>query len=149
MPATAKSVIQYFNGSSDTQAEIAEEMGIGSSGGDFSVMRPYLNSHQTENNYIYIPSFFTQTRMANDFYAAIVDYEAPVVMRIFSYGTAHWEYETDTGHALAVIGITSDKEDAQMADPWMEYAGLGNNIYLWSLSETYEVVNMDGCGYLY
>lgn len=114
-PACVKSIIQYLNGSSPTQDDIARGMETTLDRGTLVVnIVPYLNSKVSYNyKLVSTPS---QTTMCNRLYTTIVTNKKPGMMAIYNPKGTNWHYPTD-GHALVVNAIYSDKSKVQFADP--------------------------------
>ncbi|MCR8657548.1 C39 family peptidase [Paenibacillus sp. T3-5-0-4] len=115
LPATAKSMVQYLTGSSDSQATIASDLGTDANGTDPTTLAPYLNSKQSTVYYIYSANP-SQTAMGNYLYHDIVTMQSPGSMGIVNTTGANWHYAT-TGHSLVVNAIYDDKSKIQFADP--------------------------------
>lgn len=115
VPATAKSMVQYLSGSSDSQGTIATALGTTSSGTDPTKLAPYLNSKQSTVHYIYSANP-SQTSMLTYLYHDIVTMQSPGSMGISNPTGANWHYAT-TGHSLVVNAIYDDKSIIQFADP--------------------------------
>lgn len=115
VPACVKSVLQYINGTSPSQATIASALGTNSSTGtDITDVPQYLNSKQ--NFYFTCTTGPSQTTMCKYIYATISGYDNPCLMRITGTTTSNWYYQTG-GHCISIYGIYSDKSKVQIADP--------------------------------
>ncbi|WP_028612757.1 hypothetical protein [Paenibacillus harenae] len=115
VPATAKSMVQYLTGSSDSQATIASALGTGANGTDPTTLAPYLNSKQSTVNYVYSANP-SQTAMGTYLYHDVVTMQSPGSMGISNPTGANWHYSTN-GHSLVVNAIYDDKSKIQFADP--------------------------------
>ncbi|GHV14171.1 hypothetical protein FACS1894219_09930 [Clostridia bacterium] len=116
VPACVKSIVQYINGSSDSQSTIASALGTTSSSGtDPTTIAPYLNEQQSSCYYVYVQSP-SQTTMCNALYYTINTEQVPASMGISGTTTSNWYYAT-SGHSLVVNAIYSDKSKIQFADP--------------------------------
>ena len=132
MPASAKAVIQYLTGSSDSQTTIAAALGVVPiNGGDFANMKPYLNSKQNKNSYIFMNSSITRSVMEQCLRSAIAVHSVPPVLRICAYpqNGDDWPYETG-GHAIPLNASKDDYSQFQAADPAMQYIWPTSNPFL-------------------
>lgn len=122
IPATVQSILTYINGSSPSQAAIAEETGR-----DSTKIPGYLNERQDKCYYIYTlnPG---KASMGYKLYATIADSKVPASMGISGTTTTNWYYLTN-GHSLVVNAIYDDYSYIQFGDP------LGGRV--------------DGCPYFY
>lgn len=113
-PACIKSVLQYINGSSESQNTIANGLNTTSSGTDPTKIAPYLNKKQSFY-YVRVASP-SKTTMCDNLYATITGPKKPCLMSIVNTNGSNWHYRT-TGHRLVVNAIYSDKSYIQFADP--------------------------------
>lgn len=151
MAASAQAVIRYLTGSCDDQYTVAEDLGVDpDTGGNFNNMKPYLNSHQSANTYVFKSYTTTQTTMKSNLYTDITTFEAPAVLRIKITTSQGWPYTT-TGHALNVNAARDDKAYFQLADPVIKYLDpSGNSYYQKSSGTIYTGISANKyCGYLY
>ena len=152
MAATAKAVLQYLNGSSKSQDAYAIDLCLDSftGGGDFTLMKPYLNSKQSVNKYVSKNYQTSLYNMQGTLLLGVSTSLAPPVLRIDTKNCDGWLYETD-GHVLAVNAVRADKNYIQMTDPWILYAGIqSSSFYKLSAEVVHEAVTATQyCGYIY
>lgn len=114
VPACVKSVLQYANRSSASQASIASDLGTTSGGTTATQIAPYLN--QKQSFYYARISNPSQSTMCDKLYATITGPKKPCLMGIINTSGSNWHYATN-GHFLVVNAIYSDKSQIQFADP--------------------------------
>ena len=112
IPATVKSILMYINGSSPSQATIADTTGT-----DPTKIPGYLNDRQDACYYVYTAkSNFDQDGMCSKLYSTIVNNKVPASMGISGTTSSNWYYATN-GHSLAVFGIYDDYSYIRIGDP--------------------------------
>ena len=115
VPACVKSIMQYINGSSDSQRNIAKCLNTTSTGTNYVFVPRYLNEYQDKCFYN-LDSQPSQTKMLSSFYNAIVYDTSPCMLSIKVDDGDNWDYETN-GHSLVVNAIRKNKSKVQFADP--------------------------------
>ena len=124
IPATIRTILMYINGTSPTQAVIADEVGT-----DPTNIPDYLNERQSDCYYVYkAKRNYDQEEMCSNLYSTISMAEVPASMGISGTTSNNWYYATD-GHSLVVFGIYDDYSYIRFGDP------LGDRV--------------DGCPYFY
>ncbi|MCM1530016.1 MAG: hypothetical protein NC093_08495 [Alistipes sp.] len=111
VPACVRSIINYINGSADSQESIAWS-------GCYLYMddaRVYLNNHQSKCVYVQ-ENYPTKSLMTSVIYQTITNDKVPCMIAISNPSGENWHYSTD-GHALVVNAIRSDKSKIQLGDP--------------------------------
>lgn len=138
VPACIQAVLRYVNGSTPTQATIANAVGTTTLGTYMYKVHTYLNQQQTVFDYdiAYITSV---TELKNAVYNDIVTYGVPSIIGLSFSTSDGWLYDTP-GHAMSAYGIKSDKSSISLADPWIGYSGSGLSSYSSSYSKTTSTV---------
>lgn len=133
-PAAVQAALRYLNGSTPTQATIAEGCKTTTAGTYLSDMLTYINSEQSENTYVskYQAS---STNMKNYLYSGVVTYDAPPIIGMAFSSSDGWLYSSG-GHVMSVYGAMSDKSAFALADPWIGYSNSGLTDNSWSYSKS-------------
>ena len=119
-PATVKQTLTWFNGTADTQSNIATDIGgVTSSQGVLSAatMRSYINNRINmysilNTSYVEVvnPSF-------DNFVWYMENYYGPPILRMAGTSST-WRYSTG-GHYLNISGLYA--YDCQLTDPYIQY----------------------------
>lgn len=134
-PAAVQAALKYLNGSTPTQATIAEGCKTTSTSGTYlSDMLTYINSEQSKNTYT---SKYqdNSTNMKNYLYSGVVSYDAPPIIGMAFSSSDGWLYSSG-GHFMSVYGAKSDKSAFALADPWIGYSDSGLTDNAWSYSKS-------------
>ena len=124
VPATARTIVQYVLGTSDSQATIASDMGYPNGMVPRANLSTYLQTKILNYWYIYT-AHTNQSAMTTRIRYAVVSFGKPAAMSVTATTTANWGYTTN-GHTLAVHGIQTDDSIIRFADPW---GGFGGNAH--------------------
>lgn len=137
-PATVKEIVQYYNGSSGTQAYYANLLGTTTNGTDMTYIPSVLNSSISSSIYAYDDTWTSFSQWATRVMASI-DAGNPVVADISTSGVTMLQipYVT-TGHYVAIIGYSYDTRSntlasVKIADSHPTYYG----IYWYPSSDLY------------
>lgn len=133
-PAAVQAALRYLNGSTPTQATIAESCGTTTSGTYLADMLTYINDEQDENTYI-SKYQANSTNMKNCLYSGVVTYDAPPIIGMAFSSNDGWLYSSG-GHFMSVYGAMSDKSEFALADPWIGYSNSGLSGNSWSYSKS-------------
>jgi hypothetical protein len=116
-PATTKQTMQYINGSSQTQSQIASALGTTSDGTDGTKIVTYLNNNQKRNSYT-IATDLSVDGFKDRIYKSVAVFNSPMVLRVKFTNTSgnSWKYST-TGHFMNVSGFTQDINTVRVTDP--------------------------------
>lgn len=133
-PAAVQAALRYLNGSTPTQATIAEGCGTTTSGTYLADMLTYINDEQNENTYI-SKYQANSTNMKNYLYSGVVTYDAPPIIGMAFSENDGWLYSSG-GHFMSVYGAMSDKSKFALADPWIGYSNSGLSDNSWSYSKS-------------
>lgn len=147
--ASCKAAMQYLTGSSSSQETIAAALGTTTDGTIFSNAKKYLNSHQSSNTYIFKTSGASLSTMQNDFYSAIIIYDAPPLITVKLSTTDGWAYNT-SGHTMCICGARGDRAYFRIADPYIKWANSGASmLYTKTASSIHKAISDRGNGYIY
>lgn len=117
VPACIKMALKYINGSADTQATIADAIGVNdSSGVPLSEAVPYLNNKQSNATYTQIWTSSVSV-MKDDFYAILADEDAPAIICTIFTTAEGYPYNMTYHHALCVTGQTANGATFRLHDP--------------------------------
>lgn len=133
-PAAVQAALRYLNGSTPTQADIAEGCKTTTNGTYLSDMLTYINDEQSENTYI-SKYQATSAKMKDYLYSGVVTYDAPPIIGMAFSSSDGWLYSSG-GHFMSVYGATSDKSSFALADPWIGYSNSGLTDKPWSYSKS-------------
>lgn len=133
-PAAVQAALRYLNGSTPTQATIADGCKTTTSGTYLADMLAYINDEQSENTYI-SKYQANSTNMKNYLYSGIVTYDAPPIIGMAFSSSDGWLYSSG-GHFMSVYGTMSDKSKFALADPWIGYSNSGLTDNAWSYSKS-------------
>lgn len=114
VPACIKSTLQFINGYSPSQSQIASDLDILPIGVVTTKIAPYLNSKISGFTYVQAMSP-TKTNMVNWIYSTVSN-KKPPSMSIVNLTGQNWHYSTE-GHRLNIVSIYTDKSIIEFADP--------------------------------
>ncbi len=147
--ASCKAAMQYLTGASDSQDNIAKDLGTTTSGTSFGNARTYLNSHQSRNAYISRDASTSQSTMEINFYSAIHTYDAPPLISVKLSTIGGWAYNA-SAHTMCIAGARSDKAYFYIADPYIKWVDEDTSMfYSKSSSEIYTAISDRGNGYIF
>lgn len=137
-PATVYQTLKYINGSSESQDDIADELGTTVDGTDGSMIPPYLNEQQSDNYYV------TYTITSESSLKSAIDYDMrhyfPTILRVSLVEDSDFGYYS-AGHYLNVGGQTSGATEYNIVDPYYGYNnGPDSSSYYVSFDDAYDAV---------
>lgn len=148
--ACTKSAMQYLTGNSDTQDNIADEIGyVEGSGASIQNALTYLNENQNENVYIFKEYTVSEYTMKLNFYHAITVYDAPVLFAAHILPELGWEYFSPA-HCMSITGAREDRLYFQVADPYRSIAVPGaGRLFEQYAPVIYDAIELRCNGYIY
>ncbi|WP_405131628.1 C39 family peptidase [Paenibacillus sp. FSL H8-0317] len=118
-PATSKQVLNYLNGSSESQSYYAQKLGTTKDGTDFTVVDDVLNNLQSNYTYSYSTSLPIESWKYAIMYSS--DNYHPAVLDLKITGNELENYTgTVSGHIINVSGYEFRTNDAKvrLTDPY-------------------------------
>lgn len=121
-PACVQTALNYLNGTSPSQWDIAPLIQTEASGTYLTNMITFLNYMQSKNRYL-MKTTSSREYMASNFRTGIVTYKAPPFCGISCDGTTLWRCKT-TGHVFLITSARSDSEFFVIAAPFVGFPGV-------------------------
>jgi len=128
-PATVKQVVHYVNGSSETQAYYANQLGTTNAGTDMTRIAGVINAAIGENYYVY-DQIDSEDEWIRELELSIY-YERPAILDINTTGISAFPYTTE-GHFVNLSGFDYSPLDGvpdQFRITDCAAAGYGNHWY--------------------
>lgn len=120
-PATVKQTIHYINGISDTQDEIADDLGTSANyGTDTNNMCTYLNNN-TDYSYEVLWWWADASAFSN-MVISDTDDDKPIIGHVIISTKGDWPYTTG-GHYINYNGYSSSGETFNVTDPYVDRFG--------------------------
>lgn len=137
-PASTKQTVQYINGSSDSQATIAEELETNASGTETNNIKNYLVS---KTGYAYeVLWWWADANAFSDMVISDTDDDKPIIGHVIIPTKGDWLYTT-TGHYLNYNGYSSSGEYFSVTDPYADRYGDADGKYSISNDEAERVTD--------
>lgn len=134
-PANIKQVVQFINGSSESQSTYANRMGTNSSSGTLVYkMRDELNYRQSYNNYVYQQmnsssyDAFLNIVKGNIFYGNDTTIKGKPIIIHAKTGSLYLYNGNNIGHYLTINGFHDGTKKTTYVDPWEKDYGRGSTL---------------------
>lgn len=138
-PATVKQTLQYLNDKSDSQSDIASDLGTSAkSGTDTNTMKNYLNN-KTDCSYEVL-WWWADADAFSDMVISDTDDDIPIIGHVVISTKGDWPFTT-SGHYINYNGYSSSGEIFYVTDPYVDRYGNSDGKYTISNDEAERVTD--------
>jgi predicted double-glycine peptidase len=148
-PACIRMALKYINGSTPSEASVRAGCNTTTYGTELYDMVEYINDQQNYNDYVRVTGDKNQTKLKNDLYGGIVDYDSPPIVGVWEDPDEGWPYWLQS-HMVTIYGSYTDKSVFRICDPWAGYmVDDDNRWYAESISDLYIAYHNADLGYMW